>query len=151
MTFDIGARIIASDGTTVVREFHDHAAGIDLQRPITLPRFAGRRARTEWMHSEGDVAYGPITKGTGILVLNVLVTAATWAAAEATWDAIEADLWAEPDYFIEVEIEGVTRRYITDVPTFEASDVSSIELANKRMTYQLRFICQPGPVTTITI
>lgn len=147
---DVGARIIASNGTTVVRDFHDHAGGVDVLSPITYPRFDPRRARTEWMHAEGDVAYGVVTRGTGVLVLNILVEAETWAGVETTWEAIEADLFAEPDYFVEVELEGVTRRYRTDIPSFgEATDVTPQDVKGTALAYQLRFIVQPNPTTTI--
>lgn len=146
--FDIGARIVSSFGTTV-RELHDHDGGIHLQVPIGQPRFGPLRSRSRWRHAKGDIPFGFITRDTGLLTLPVLITGDSWAQVEARAEALEADLWAEPDYFVETEIEGVTRRYITDVPSYEGSDITPMDLANWRMEFPLRFIVQPDPTTTV--
>lgn len=149
--FDIDARLIESDGETVLRSFHDHDNGVHIQRPLGQPRFGPVRSRSTWRSAQGDVPYGIPRRDTGILPVNLLITGDTWPQVEARLEAIEADLWAENDYFIETELEGVIRRYITDVPSYDTADVSPADMRNCRLTLQMRFIVQPLPVTTIPV
>lgn len=152
MTLEIAARIVASDGTTVVRELQDPAAGVELLAPLGRPRFQPSRARTKWMRSKGDVPYGPVTPDVGVLPVTLLITGASWAAVETLWGAIEADLWAETDYYIETVVEGVTRRYWTDVPSYEDDGIVQPDnVARFEMETRLRFTVQPDPATSITL
>lgn len=148
--FAIGARLIASDGVTPVRNFHDHAAGVDLLGPILLPRFPARRGRIEWLGSHGDFGIGTPTRAPGQFVLPLLLTGATWGAIEALYAAIDADLWAEDEFYLELTLEGVTYLYRTEVPIADDLTVGAQELGESSGEARFTFICQPNPTVNIT-
>lgn len=150
--FSIGARLIASDGTTVVRDFHDHAAGVDILGPLVLPRFPARRTRiSEWRGSHGDFPIGRPSKGPGEFVLSLLLTPGpAWPSVEVLYSAIEADLWAEDDFFLELDLEGVAYRYRTEVPVADDTLVTALELSEASMECSFTFICQPNPTVTVS-
>ena len=148
---DTQVRLVASDGTTVVREFHDHAAGLHVMSPLVLPMFGAIRSRSTWRSAQGDVPYGKPRRGTGVLPVNLLLEGSSWPQFRARLAALEADLWAEDDYFVEVEIEGVVDRYVTDVPSYDTPELTPSDIARGELEFQLRFVVQPLPVTTIPV
>lgn len=145
--FNVSARIIGSDGTTVRGDLNDHTLGLDLLWPIGYPQENQRREHAAWARVVGSVPYGPPVDDADELTLTVLVEGASWAEVNSRWATVRGWLRAEWDFSIEVEEEGVTRRWYTERPDITLADSS---YALPRLVYSLRFVVQPNPSVTIT-
>lgn len=147
--FDIALRIVAANGTTVRGDLNDQANGLILLSPVILPQDESRRTRYTSPRAHGDFASGPPLDEPGELVATVDVEGSTWAQVETRWDAVRDYLRLEWDFFVEYEAEGVTRRWRTERPNIDVPQQTPADLQTKRLTYQLRFTCQPSPVVSI--
>ena len=145
--FSVAVRLIASDGSTVLLDFDDDAAGLAVetcQEPdenvrevrVTAPRVDGGFRVAE--------AYDE-----GVLVLVVRCTGSTWAQCSTRWQAARTAYRSESFYFLETVIEGVTTRYRTERPNVTPAGMESENLVLKEQTYSLRFTVQPSPTVTI--
>jgi hypothetical protein len=147
--FDIALRIVAADGSTVRGDLNDQANWLILLSPVIVPQDETRRVRYKSPRSHGDFTSGPPLDEPGELVVTVDVEGSTWAQVETRWDAVRDYLRLEWDFFVEYEAEGVTRRWRTERPNITVPAQTPSDIKALRLTYQLRFICQPNPVVTI--
>lgn len=145
--FDLAVRVIAADGTTERIDFNDHDAGlavINHQEPeenVRDIRASAARVDGSYRVAEAD--------DDGFLNLFVRVSGSTWGECTARWETARAAYRAESFYFLEIEEEGVTKRWRTERPDVVPSGIDSMALANKRQTYQLRFRVQPNPTVSV--
>lgn len=144
--FDVHLRIVASNGTTVLGDLNDQAAGLALVRGIERPEGALEWERYTSPRAKGDFTQGAPRDAAGDLVVGVLVTGDTWGQMETRWATAAGWLNAEWHYFVELVEDGVTTRWHTDRPPFSRL---SYDRANNRSVYQVRFHVQPNPVVTI--
>ena len=144
--FDVHARIIESDGTTVALDFNDHTAGLVLVSHQE-PEENVRHIRTSAARVDGSFSVAQASDD-GFLTLIVRVSGSTWAECMSRWEAARAAYRAESHFYIEVEAEGVTTRWRTERPDVAPAGSDASALANKRQTYSLRFRVQPHPTVT---
>lgn len=147
--FDVALRVVAADGVTVRGDLHDDANGLHLMSPVILPQDDARRERYSSPRSHGDFVSGPPLDEPGELVVTVDVSGASWGQVETRWQAVRGWLRAEWDFFVEYEAEGVVTRWRTERPNISVPEHTPGDLKAKRLTYQLRFVCQPNPTVTI--
>ena len=146
--FDTSLRIIAADGTTVRGDLHDHDNGRHLA-PIVMPQGDIEWATYTSPRPHGDFTSGAPTDAPGELIATVTVEAASWPAVEASWEVVRGWVRAEWHFYIEHEVEGVVTRWRTRRPNIGIPSRSAVDYQNRRLTYQLRFVCQPNPTVTV--
>lgn len=147
--FVTSLRIVAADGTTVRGDLHDHPNGLHLMAPVVLPQGDIRWVTYTSPRSHGDFTSGPPLDEPGELIATVQVEGDTWAQVETRWEEVRGWVRAEWDFFVEYEVEGVTRRWRARRPNITVPAESAVDYRNKRLTYQLRFTCQPNPTVTV--
>lgn len=146
--FEVSVRIIAADGTTEVFDFNDRVGGFTVET-VQIPDEESEKTRVT-----ADLVDGEYTvrerDAAGDLVLLVRVEGSSWAEVTSRWQAARAAYRAEPRFYLEVEIEGVTTLYRTERPdNVQGGSLESVNLVRRRQTYQLRFRVQPNPTVTI--
>lgn len=145
--FAVAVRIVAADGTTVRANLNDPPNGLSVltaQEPeetvrdirVTAPRVDG-----SFRVAEADAD--------GSLVIVVDVDGSSWGQVETRWQAVRAACRAERSFFVETEIEGVTKRWRTERPDVSFAGLESASLVAKRQTYSMRFRVQPNPTVTV--
>lgn len=139
------ARVISSDGATERVDFEDRSIGLTVLNPVGLPRHGPVSDRYESPRAIGGFRRGIPRKREGLLVLNVWQEGSDYTEAVTRWAAVEEALDEEWDYFIELEVDGVRTRWRTEQPEIEQADLTTDKLMLNRLTFQLRFICQPNP------
>ena len=136
ISFDTDLRIIASDGTTTV---HSFGTGVN---SVLEPGDATRKQRVAATRVDGDYVTAEADDA-GDLVAVVTFEGSTWAAVEAAYQTARTAWRAESVYYLEVEREGVTKRYVCDRPDSVTPDTP--DLLNKRQRYSIRWHVQPSP------
>ena len=144
--FDVAVRVIASNGTTVLVDFNDHAKGLSVVS-TQEPEESVRAITTSAPRVNGAFRVAEADEG-GILQVVVLVEGSTWAQCSSRWQAARTAYRSESYYFVETETEGVTTRWRAYRPDVAPGPVLSTSLAQKRQTYVLRFQTQPNPTVT---
>ena len=147
--FDIAVRIIGSDGTTVRADLNDHAAGLEVAQPIALPDENVRDAvRVSAARVDGDfrVAWA---MDAATLPIRVTVTGSSWAQVESRWQVVRTAYKAEDDFYLELEMQGVTYRWRTERPNVQPEEIGTAELGGNFTTYLTAWRVQPNPSVTI--
>jgi hypothetical protein len=146
--FTVALRIIAANGLTVRGDLNDQANGLTLLAPVALPQDNTRQSVYTSPRSHGDFASGPPLDEPGDLIATVDVEGATWAQVETRWQQVRTWLRAEWTFFVEYEADGVVTRWRTRRPNVEPQEHRPDDLMQRRLTYVLRFHCQPNPQVT---
>jgi hypothetical protein len=143
--FDIAVRIIASDGVTEVFDFNDHTAGMVV---VSRQEFGdeANKSRVEADGVDGDYLVDE-TDAAGDYIVYVRVEGSTWPECTTRWLAARAAYRAEANYYLEVEVQGVTTRYRTGRP--DSVQPGASDLINNRQTYMIRWHVQPNPTISI--
>lgn len=143
--FDIGVRIVAADGVTVLFDFNDHTLGMsvvsrqELSDDVSVTRVEADHVDGDYDVEEHDAA--------GDYVALVRVQGDTWPQVTTRWLAARAAYRTTGYYFLEVEVEGVITRFRTRRP--DSVQPGEPDLLNRRQTYQIRWHVQPNPTITI--
>lgn len=148
--FPTSVRLIDIDGTTELIDFHDEAAGLLIGDEIVLPPPNKRRGRLKSARASGSYRVGPRVPDDGVLIVPVSVFGATWAAYETNYEAMFAVLDALDEFYVEVVLSGVTRRWYSDdaVDVYPSPVNGDARILNS-LDYELRFLVQPSPAVTI--
>lgn len=144
--FAVAVRIVAADGTTVRANLNDPAAGLSVLT-VQEPEDNQRDIRVTAARVDGSFRVAA-ADADGVLVVLLDVDGTTWAQVETRWQAIRAAYRAEPMFFLETEVEGVTKRWRTERPDVAPGVSDSSSLVLKRQGYALRFRVQPNPTIT---
>jgi hypothetical protein len=144
--FDVAVRIIAADGTTVLANLNDPPNGLSV---ITVqePEETVRAIRTTAPRVDGSYRAAE-AEDDGFLVVVVEVDGTSWSQTETRWQAVRTAYRTEWDFYIETEIEGVTKLWRTERPDVAPAGLESASLVLKMQTYSLRFRVQPNPTVT---
>jgi hypothetical protein len=145
--FSVSLRIIASDGSTLVKEFNAPDAGLSVET-VQEPGDTTRKVYASSPLVDGDAVVAEVDDA-GDLVAVVTVEGATWAEVTSRWQACRTAYRAESTYYLETEVEGVTTRYRTERPDVAAAGVEAANLMGKRQTYSIRWHVQPNPSVTV--
>ena len=145
--FDVAVRIVAADGVTVRSNLNDVANGLSILS-VQEPEDAVRTIRVTAPRVDGSfpVAYAD---DSGFLVVIIDVEGTTWAQVETRFQAVRTAYRTEFYFFVETEVEGVTKRWRTERPDVVPSITESVSLVSKSQTYSIRFPVQPNPDVTI--
>ena len=144
--FDVAVRIVAADGTTVRANLNDPPNGLSVMS-VQEPEETARTLRTSAPRVDGSYRVAEAEED-GFLVVIVDVDGSTWAQCSTRWEAVRAAYRAEWDFYVETEIEGVTKRWRTERPDVAPTGSDSSSLVLKRQTYSLRFRVQPNPTVS---
>ena len=145
--FDVAVRIIAANGSTVRTDLNNPPNGLSVLS-VQEPEDAVRSIRMTSPRVDGSFRVAE-ADGDGFLVVVLDVDGSTWGQVETRWQSVRAAYRAESDFYIETEIEGVTKRWRTERPDVTPAGTESASLVMKRQTYTLRFLVQPNPAVTI--
>lgn len=145
--FAVAVRIVAANGTTVRANLNDVNAGLSVLT-AQEPDETVREIRTTAPRVDGSYRVAEADDD-GFLVVVVDVDGDSWGQVETRWQAIRAAYRAEPSFYVETEIEGVTKRWRTERPDVSFAGLESASLVMKRQTYSLRFRVQPNPSVAV--
>lgn len=144
--FSVAARIVASDGVTVLADLNDTVNGLSV---ITIqePDESVRDIRTDSPFVDGTFRVASADDD-GFLVVVVDVDGTTWGQCATRWQAVRAAYRAEVSFYVETAIEGVTTTWLTERPDVSPAGLEATSLVLKRQTYSMRFRVQPNPTVT---
>lgn len=145
--FDVAVRIVAADGTTVSANLNDPTNGLSVVS-VQEPEDSVRDIRVTAPRVDGSFRVAEADDD-GSLVVVVDVDGTSWGQVETRWQAVRTAYRAESSFFVETEIEGVTKRWRTERPDVSFAGIESASLVSKIQTYSLRFRVQPNPTVTI--
>jgi hypothetical protein len=144
--FDVAVRIVGSDGTTVRADLNDPNNGLSVVS-VQEPEETVRSIRTTAPRVDGSYRVAE-AEDDGFLVVVVDVDGTTWAQCETRWQAVRTAYRTEWDFYVETEIEGVTKRWRTERPDVAPVGIESASLVSKIQSYSLRFRVQPNPTVS---
>ena len=144
--FDVAVRIVAADGSTIRADLNDPPNGLSVMS-VQEPEETVRDIRTTAPRVDGSYRVAE-AEDDGFLVVIVDVDGTTWAQCNTRWQSVRTAYRAEWDFYVETEIEGVTKRWRTERPDVAPTGLDSSSLVVKRQTYSLRFRVQPNPTVS---
>lgn len=147
--FSLEARILSSDGTTVLHELEDEANGFIVLDEIGEPEWDEEtgRVRSPYMHGSAPSRLATIIDGT--LPVRVAVSGSTWPVMMGRFEALRTAWKAEPSFYFEHVAQGVTTRYRAERETFAAAPITPAAMAANEREVVLVFRVQPNPVVTV--
>ena len=144
--FDVSVRILSSAGVELI-DLNDRAIGLKVESVQELEE-SYREVRSTAPRVPGSSLHASVLDD-GYLVVFVHVKGTSWAQCTARWEAVRAAYRAEPQFLLETEVEGVTKRWQAERPNVADAGIDSSRLVVKSQTYQLRFRVQPDPTVSI--
>lgn len=145
--FSVAVRILDLDSEAEVLDFNDEAIGLDVEQ-LVEPEESWATRRTNPDNVDGSFAYTR-KASSGTLVLSVHAHGDTWAECQAAWEAARAGYGAADYFYLQTEIEGVSKTWLAERPDVTPEAITSGALAAKWLTYVLRFPVQPNPTVSI--
>lgn len=151
MSCDIAveARLVSFDGSTVLHELEDEANGFVLLDNIPDPEWDRTTGRATAFYMHGSAPTGPPRVVDGQIALRQEIIAATWPEVMTKRTALY-DAWnAEPVFYLDFVVEGVTTRYRVEARSWVPDALTARAVTEGRTAVTLVFIVQPFPEVTI--
>lgn len=146
--FDVAARILDLDTETEVLDFNDHTLNLHVQDWLP-PEETWRKRRTDPDNVDGAFPYTRKLTANALILSVHVHDDTTWDAAEANWEVARAAYGAAEFFWLETQVQGVTRRYLAESPDVTPEGITAQTIASRWLTYVLRFPVQPNPTVTI--
>lgn len=145
----IAARVVSIDTTTVLADLEDEANGLTLLGNLPDPEWdkVTGRATAFYMHGSAPTGLPRIVDGR--VPLRVEVKGSTWAQAMTRRGALWTAVNAEPVFYLELVVEGVTTRYVAELASWIPDEVGAADIKAGRTGVTLVFLVQPFPEVTI--
>jgi hypothetical protein len=141
--FAIQVRLKTLAGSTLY-DLHDEANGLEVLAPIGMSSEQWRRAVETGRYVDGSDETSAVLDSSE-LVVRLLVSGATWPQAEARFMAARAAWIDEPNFLVDVIVEGVTTSWRANRPDWGSSDLDVEDVMNRQRIYTLTFPVQPSP------
>ncbi len=145
--YAVSLRIVASDGSTLVKELNDPDNGLAVET-IQDPEENTRKVYATAPLVDGDALVAEAADAADLVAV-VRVEGATWAEVATRWQACRTAYRAEATYYLETEIEGVTTRYRTERPDVASAGTGIENLMGRGQTFSIRWHVQPNPTVTV--
>lgn len=144
--FAVAVKLFAIDGTTLIFDMSDEAAGYEVVDVTPADESAARVTTTSpfvngaFPVSERDDA--------GAYAVQVRVRGTTWAQVETRRLALRTAYRSAFSYLLDVTLEGVTTRYRASRPNVTGDTITSDNLDGLWRVLLLTFPVQPNPTVT---
>lgn len=143
----VSVRVVSKTDDSVTADLGDHDNGLWITSHQE-PEVTDREDRSTSPRVPGSSLNSSVEDDGFFLALG-FVDGDTWAQCQSRWEALKSGCRAERRFWLELEIEGVTKRWDAERPEVTPGAVDASAIFNGRQTYQLRFRVQPNPTVSI--
>ncbi len=138
-----------TDPFDVIVELRDPANGLFVEA-FMPPLDTVREARRKPSRGHGGNRVGVKLDDEGTAQVILRIEGASWdAVQDVWWNTIRPGLRAQPDFYLEEVVDGVTTRWLAERGNVTPADHVGEEIANAFTVVRILFTCQPFPTVEI--
>jgi hypothetical protein len=137
------------DPETVIASLHDPDQGSRVRDEIIVPTRTKRQRRRKYARVGGSFGVGATVPDDGTVIVPMRFFGPEWTDAN-TAAAILDDIVDLDEFYLEVELSGVTTRWYCDAPVdILPEPIGKTSRVMRWLDQDLRFLVQPNPTVTI--